>query len=418
MMDKGWIKTKLGECAIINADTYNPKEGWPFINYLETGQITDNIISDIHYYITSEDKIPASARRKIRKGDIVYSTVRPNKNHFGIIKNCPDNFLVSTAFAVIRGRPNLADTSFIYYYITQKSIINFFHTLAEHSSSAYPSLQMNDIEIFEITLPPIKEQKAIAHILGSLDDKIELNRRMNETLEEMAKGLFKSWFVDFDPVRAKIDGRWQPGQSLTGLPAELYDLFPDRLVSSELGEIPEWWQVYTVGDCATIKGGKQIKRTEFDDNADFPIFGGAGQMGFTTKYNADGYVITVGRVGAYCGNFVAYRGKAWVNNNASRVTALEHIPSEWLFLSLRELDMETIKKGAAQPFVSNGDIAKMKMVVPDKEILSYFQKLVKPIMLRREFNDDETATLIQIRDTLLPKLISGEIRVDELDIEL
>ena len=86
-----------------------------------------------------------------------------------------------------------------------------------------------------ILYPPLPEQRAIAHVLGTLDDKIELNRRMNETLEEMARALFKSWFVDFDPVRAKMNGRWRRGQSLPGLPADLYDLFPDRLVPSELG---------------------------------------------------------------------------------------------------------------------------------------------------------------------------------------
>ena len=91
--------------------------------------------------------------------------------------------------------------------------------------------------------PPLAEQRAIAHVLGTLDDKIELNRRMNETLEEMARALFKSWFVDFEPVRAKMEGRWRRGQSLPGLPAEHYDLFPDRLVDSELGEIPEGWEV-------------------------------------------------------------------------------------------------------------------------------------------------------------------------------
>ena len=92
-------------------------------------------------------------------------------------------------------------------------------------------------------VPIGEQQRAIAHVLGTLDDKIELNRRMNETLEEMARALFKSWFVDFDPVRAKMDGRWRPGESLPGLPAHLYDLFPDRLVDSELGPIPEGWEV-------------------------------------------------------------------------------------------------------------------------------------------------------------------------------
>ena len=101
-----------------------------------------------------------------------------------------------------------------------------------------------------MSLPPLPEQRAIAHILGTLDDKIELNRRMNETLEGMARALFKSWFVDFDPVRAKMEGRWRPGESLPGLPAEHYDLFPDRLVDSELGEIPEGWEVRRMEDIA------------------------------------------------------------------------------------------------------------------------------------------------------------------------
>ena len=104
---------------------------------------------------------------------------------------------------------------------------------------------MNRIELLT---PPLPEQRAIAHVLGTLDDKIDLNRRMNETLEEMARALFKSWFVDFDPVRAKMDGRWQRGESLPCLPADLYDLFPDRLVPSELGEIPEGWEVKTLGE--------------------------------------------------------------------------------------------------------------------------------------------------------------------------
>jgi type I restriction enzyme S subunit len=95
----------------------------------------------------------------------------------------------------------------------------------------------------QVRIPPLPEQRAIAHILGTLDDKIELNRRMARTLEEMARALFKAWFVDFEPVRAKMDGRWRRGESLPGLPAHLYDLFPDRLVDSELGPIPEGWEV-------------------------------------------------------------------------------------------------------------------------------------------------------------------------------
>src|SRR5690606_11791639 len=110
----------------------------------------------------------------------------------------------------------------------------------------------------DILVPPLQIQRAIAHILGTLDDKIELNRRQNETLEAMARALFKAWFVDFEPVRAKMEGRWQRDQSLPGLPAHLYDLFPDRLVESELGEIPEGWETKRVSDYLSLAYGKSL----------------------------------------------------------------------------------------------------------------------------------------------------------------
>ena len=112
-----------------------------------------------------------------------------------------------------------------------------------------------DLAQLPVKVPALFEQRAIAHILGTLDDKIELNRRMNETLGEMAWVLFKSWFVDFDPVRAKVDGRWRRGESLPGLPADLYDLFPDKLVSPELGEVPEGWEVKALGNVTEVVGG-------------------------------------------------------------------------------------------------------------------------------------------------------------------
>jgi type I restriction enzyme S subunit len=121
------------------------------------------------------------------------------------------------------------------------------------------------IESLYIRAPLIGEQRAIAHILGTLDDKIENLRKQNETLEAMARALFKAWFVDFEPVRAKMEGRWQRGQSLPGLPAHLYDLFPDRLVDSELGEIPEGWRLSTIGEEVTVCGGStpSTKETEY-----------------------------------------------------------------------------------------------------------------------------------------------------------
>lgn len=245
-----WKSLKLGECVTINDSTYSTKEAWPFINYLDTGNITENHIESIQHLVTGKDKIPSRARRKVQLGDIVYSMVRPIQKHFGLIKNLPHNFLVSTGFSTLRAKSDIAHTEFIYYFLTQDHVIKRLQAIAENSTSAYPAIRPYDLEELDIDLPPLQQQRDIARILSVLDDRIELNRRMSETLEAMAQTLFKSWFVDFNPVRAKMEGRWRPGESLPGLPAHLYDLFPDRLVTSGLGEIPEGWKTGHFGDLA------------------------------------------------------------------------------------------------------------------------------------------------------------------------
>jgi len=143
------------------------------------------------------------------------------------------------------------EPEFVYYWLTANR-----DELERHASgSTFKELSGSALKQIRIRVPPFPEQRAIAHILGTLDDKIELNRKQNETLEAMARALFKAWFVDFEPVRAKTEGRWQRGQSLPGLPAHLYDLFPDRLIESEMGEIPDGWEIVTLGNLVnTIKG--------------------------------------------------------------------------------------------------------------------------------------------------------------------
>ena len=199
----GWRAVTLGDCAIINDATYSPKEAWPFIHYLDTGNVTDNRVGTIRRLVPGTDTIPSRARRKVQPGDIVYSTVRPDQRHFGLLKDPPDNLLVSTAFAVIRGKAGVAHTDFLYWFLVQRHVVERLHTIAEHSVSAYPSIRPDDIARLELRLPPLPEQRRIAHVLGTLDAKIALNRRLNATLEDMARALFKSWFVDFDPVHAK-----------------------------------------------------------------------------------------------------------------------------------------------------------------------------------------------------------------------
>jgi type I restriction enzyme S subunit len=156
-----------------------------------------------------------------------------------------------------------------------------------------------------------------------------------------------------------------------------------------------------------------LSREEFSDDGLFPIFGGAGVMGKSNKSNAEGFVITVGRVGAYCGQFFYHRGSAWVNNNASRIIPKENISGEWMYQFLKSFDIESIKKGAAQPFVSNSDLANSKIILPSLEIIHRFTDVVRPIFEQREALAVEIFLLGKLRDSLLPRLISGELQIPE-----
>ncbi|MDW7979607.1 MAG: restriction endonuclease subunit S [Verrucomicrobiales bacterium] len=155
---------------------------------------------------------------------------------------------VNQHVAIIRPDADKLNPRFLKYLLISPDTQSRLLSLAA-AGATRPALTKRMIESLDVLVPPLPEQRAIAHILGTLDDKIELNRRMSQTLEQMARALFKAWFVDFEPVRAKMEGRWRRGQSLPGMPADTYDLWPARLVPSELGEIPEGWGV---GSFSTI----------------------------------------------------------------------------------------------------------------------------------------------------------------------
>ena len=353
------------------------------------------------------------SRYQLNKGDIVFSRVG-SVDRRALVREEEEGWLFSGRCLRVRPDPTKIDSQYLSYFFGLSAFKEHIRSIAV--GATMPSLNTSLLSEIAVPHPPnIKEQRAIAHILGTLDDKIELNRKQNETLEAMARTLFKAWFVDFEPVRAKMEGRWQRGQSLPGLPAHLYDLFPDRLVDSELGEIPEGWATRPVGDFAVLTGGKQLEREQIAPVGDIPVFGGAGVMGYAQNYNADGFVIAVGRVGAYCGQFFSHRGKAWINNNASLIRQRGENLGEWLFLSLRHADIDVIKKGAAQPFVSNGDIAKLPVIWPGEQMVQSFSALVVPILMSQEDKTAESKSLAQLRDTLLPKLISGELRVPDAE---
>ena len=188
-----WKTYKIKDICLVNTDQYSAKEGWQTILYLDTGNITENHIGDIQFFSLPSDELPSRARRKVKHNDIIFSTVRPNQRHYGILNHPADNLLVSTGFTVLTAKPGIADPFFVYYYLTQPELIDYLQGVAEQSVSAYPSLKSSDIEEIEIALPPIAEQKRLSSVLRSLDSKIELNIRINHNLEEQARIQFEAW---------------------------------------------------------------------------------------------------------------------------------------------------------------------------------------------------------------------------------
>ena len=200
-----WKTYKIRDISVVNLSQYSLKEDWKEVSYLDTGSITENRIEGIQKFNLPCDDFPSRARRKVQNGDILFSTVRPNQKHYGILKNPASNLLVSTGFAVITVNTSIADPYYVYYYLTQGDLINYLQGVAEQSVSAYPSLRAADIEDLEIDLPSLAEQKRIATVLCSIDDKISINSRINHNLEEQARIHFDAWCskcMDSKPIRA------------------------------------------------------------------------------------------------------------------------------------------------------------------------------------------------------------------------
>ena len=292
--------------------------------------------------------------------------------------------------------------------------------------AVFDSLKCADIPGFQLPIPTPFEQRTIAHILGTLDDKIELNRRMNETLEAMARALFQSWFVDFDPVRAKMEDRD------TGLPQDIGDLFPDRLVDSEMGEIPEGWGIGSLADAIQLLSGGTPKTAVASYwNGSIPWYTprdapGQGdvfvlntqrtisQAGVdnsatkvlparTTVISARG---TVGRL-ACLGRPMAMNQTCYGIRGAG---GYKEFFTYWLVRdAVEELRCRT--HGTVFDTITRQTFAFVRSHLPPVDVVAAFESIVEPIMERILSHRQEALTLAALRDTLLPKLMSGEIQL-------
>jgi len=290
-----------------------------------------------------------------------------------------------------------------------------------NADSAVPGLNRDAAHARSILIPPSVEQRAIAHILGTLDDKIELNRRINETLEAIARAIFKSWFVDFDPVRAKAEGRD------TSLPKYIADLFPYRLVESELGKIPEGWGIGKVSDEFVVTMGQSPPGSTYNEDGDgLPFYQGRTDFGFRYPSRRV-YCTAPKRIAEKDDTLVSVRAPVGDTNMAFErccvgrgVAAVRHKMGDrsYTYYSMRSLrdDFDRFEaEGTVFGSIGKKDFNALVRIIPKNEVLESFEQLAGPIDRRIEANELQSQTLRVIRDTLLPKLISGELRVKDAE---
>ena len=386
---------RLGDCGKTNLHTYSDKEKWSLIRYLDTGSITEGRIDEIQTLYPGVDKIPSRARRKASVGDILFSTVRPNQKHYGIIEAGTENLLVSTGFTVVTVDTTIADPYFIYYYLTQSSVIESLQAIAEQSTSTYPSIKPSDIEDIELDLPELETQKKIGSTLRMLDRKIALNEEINDNLYAQAKAIFDNHFINIDAIPAG----WRKGNLLdianylNGLAMQKF-----RPQGNEIG-LP-------------VLKIKELRQGSCDDSSELC------SLSIKPEYIIhDGDVVFSWSgsllVDIWCG------GTCGLNQHLFKVTS--DVYDKWFYYlwtahHLARFIAIAADKATTMGHIKREELAKAEVLIPCEEDYTSFNSIMQPIFELMISNRIESRKLAALRDELLPKLMTGEIDVSDVQL--
>ncbi len=388
-----WKTYRLGDLIEVNKNSINKNFKYDVIEYLDTASVTENRFSD--FQILCLDDAPSRAKRIVNENDIVYSTVRPILRHYGIAKNVKPNTIASTGFAVLTAKK--IDPNFLFYYLTTDEIVYFLNSVAEANTTTYPAFNASLFENIEVTIPnDIETQTQIAQILTSLDDKIELNLQMNQTLEAMAQAIFKEWFVDF---------------KFPGFDGELVD------------GLPKGWRIGNLGEEFNLTMGQSPAGSSYNELGEGMVFyQGRTDFGFRFPTNRL-YTTEPKRTAKPLDTLVSVRAPVGDINMANEVccvgrglSAVRHKSNAFSFTYYMMKNIEPIFRGFESEGTVFGSINKanfenIEIIVPEKSIIKEFEKIVNPIDNKILENANQIQTLTQTRDNLLPRLMSGKIEV-------
>ena len=416
-------KIKLGDVCKINAETYSDSNSCDFVNYLDTSNITANHIENIqHIDITQE--LPSRARRKVKFNSIIYSTVRPNQRHYGIIKSQPENFLVSTGFAVIDVDPKKIDANFLYYQLSRDEIVNNLQSIAEQSTTAYPSIKPSDLSNLKFYVPSLDTQRKIGNFLYALDDKIALNKKINATLEAMAKTLYDYWFVQLDFP----DENGKPYKTSGG----------KMIYNAELGrDIPVGWEIETLeGKISITRGISYSTETLSTDAEGIPMINLAS-INRKRNYIPSGLKFFIGdvpnekklksmdmliactdltRQAEIIGSpiLVINDREYTFSMDLARLTVTDEKLNElYLYMTLRtnfyHQYIVGFASGTTVLHLNTSGIEWYKVLIPPAVLQKKFAVVMNNIYLQTCKNICESQQLAELRDWLLPMLMNEQV---------
>lgn len=398
-----WKEYKLGEIIVTNAKSITKDYPYKKIKYLDTGSITCNKIESLQELNLTD--APSRAKRLVNDEDIIYSTVRPDQLHYGYINSAPQNLVVSTGFVTITCNKEIVNPKFLYYSLTQNQTTEFLHSIAEASTSTYPSLKPSDIEALDIILPPLPEQEHIASILSSLDDKIDLLNRQNQTLESMAEALFRHYFID------NAQPEWEEKTLGDFILVKHGFAFNGEYISSETTN-----QILITPGNFKIGGGfKSDKLKYYSDN------------NYSEEYllNTDDLIVTMTDLSVN-GDTLGYGALVPVislnekylhNQRIGKVVFKQQIGKYFIYYLMKTEDYQWfILSGASGTSIrhtSPSSICSYSFKLPEQIKINEFERLASSIQEKIKYNQTQINTLSNLRNTLLPKLMNREVEITE-----
>ena len=374
-----WKEYRIGDVCDTISDTYRGNaENVILIN---TSDVFEGKCLN-HIKVPNKD-LKGQFKKTFRKDDILYSEIRPANKRYAYIDFDATDYIASTKLMVIRHNERILP-QYLFYILKSQAVLDELQMLAESRSGTFPQITFSEVANMEIKLPPIEQQRRILGVLKSLDDKIELNRRINENLEQQAQALFKSWFVDFEPFKD------QP------------------FVESELGIIPQGWRVGNLFDIASIydKNRKPLSGKDRENmERIYPYYGATSCMDYVDNYLFDGIYTLIGEDGSVVKEdglpYMQYVwGKFWVNNHAHILQGKNGFSTEMIHVFLSITNIQHLVTGAVQAKLSQANMQKIILPIPDKRVIDMIRPVIDGLYEKKRNIEDESRHLAELRERI------------------